>query len=89
MAILDMFGRPIEKGDLVLQLVPRRDPFLVQEVIEPSLLNPDLKQVPTGELRVSLNCGFAFQNPARVSSVMLGDWMIVMKNAGKSSGTTQ
>ena len=39
MAVLDMFGRPIEPGDLVLQLVPRRDPFLVQEVIEPSLLN--------------------------------------------------
>jgi hypothetical protein len=30
-------------------------------VIEPSLLNPDLKTIPCGELRVSLNCGFAFQ----------------------------
>lgn len=89
MAVLDMFGRPIEPGDLVLQLVPRRDPFLVQEVIEPSLLNVDPSVVPSGELRVSLNCGFAFQNPARMSSVMLGDWMLVMKSAGQTSGKTQ
>jgi len=79
MAILDMFGRKIEVGDLIVHLSPKNHPLMVQEVIEPSLLGATPGQIPCGELRLSLAYGEPVPNPNRAPNVQFSDLMIVMK----------
>jgi hypothetical protein len=83
MAVLDMFGRPIEAGDLIVYLSPKNHPLLVQSVKEPSLLGANPQQMPMGELRLSLNFGEPVPNPNRSPNVQFSDLMIVMKAADK------
>ena len=83
MAVLDMFGRPIETGDLIVYLSPKNHPMLVQGVTEPSLLGADPQRVPMGEIRLSLNYGEPVPNPNRAPNVQFSDLMIVLKAADK------
>lgn len=87
MAVLDMFGRPIEKGDLVVRLLPRCDPMVVIDVKEPSILGTNPQQVPMGELKLSMVCGEPIPNPMRMPNVQFNDIMIVRKGTeGTPSG---
>ena len=85
MAVLDMFGRPIEKGDMVVRLVPRCDPLIVIDVKEPSLLGANPQQIPMGELKLSMVCGEPIPNPARMPNVQFNDIMIVRKGTESAS----
>jgi hypothetical protein len=88
MAVLDMFGRKIEAGDLIVHLSPKNHPLMVQEVIEPSLLGANPGQMPMGELRLSLAYGEPIPNPQRAPNVQFSDLMIVMKG-NPQAGTVQ
>lgn len=85
MAVYDMFGRKIEKGDLVVNLSPKNHPFVVEEVMEPPLLGVNPREVPMGELRLSLRYGEPIPNPQRSPNVQFSDLMIVVKGAVKPS----
>ena len=83
MAIIDMFGRPIEKGDLVLLTGNQARPFVVQDVAEPSNLVPP-GQVPLGSLKVLCAAEFPLPNPNRTPNLQVTDVVIVMKGTEKA-----
>jgi len=79
MAIMDMFGRPIEKGDLVVRIIPRAEPMVIDDVVEGSLLTPNPQAVPVSELHVSMKGVLPLPNPARMPNLQCTDLMIVRK----------
>lgn len=85
MAVLDMFDRPIEKGDLIIFLSGVSRPFQVANLQEPSMLAPE-GQSPAGVM--DLICGFQqiVPNPQRSRNVKFSDIAIVMKGTDATPG---
>lgn len=74
--ILDIFGRPIEPGDIVIFQTPKNQPFQVVAIEENTIAGPG--KAPMVEIKMACNVGIPIQKPHPAVNVGV-DMFIVRK----------
>lgn len=78
MAILDMYGRRIEAGDVIMITSGKVQPVQVLKVEEPSTLTPP-NQMPVGKMSLAISFDQPIINPQRTPNLTFQDIVIVRK----------
>lgn len=74
----DMFGREIQKGDLVIFVNPVTRPVQIVDIEEPSMLG-DPRKGAVGKISCMVAWDAPFMNPNRSPNTQLSDVIIVQK----------
>jgi hypothetical protein len=79
--IVDMFGRKIEKGDLMMHISPKSHPFEVVDVTDTPTIQANPTQMPVASVTLALQYEERLPNPKNSPVIQITDMVVVAKGS--------